>query len=310
MASVKFFTTLPRWGSMRNGVVTRQREWGRLTGGSASSCWPTATGTDSKASGSAGYSTESGRHEGVTLTDAIRQWPTPDASLMNDGADPDRHRSRLQRLKARGINGNGAGTPLAMAVKKWPTPTSHERSHTPRHVDHGAQLANVVRDWSTPNANDWKGSSQPGQRRRQLSEGALTWPTPTAGCKGPGGEGNREGVPTLQTAAAGISWPTPNAQGGTGYMSGSNRDTWRPTLEGMATGARPVLHHGRPDRTTVRDGAPSLSGGPGSPRRLNPDFVDFLMGLPHGWTACVPLETGAYPWWRRWHSLILRIVRG
>lgn len=27
-------------------------------------------------------------------------------------------------------------------------------------------------------------------------------------------------------------WPTPNAEGGTGYMSGSNRDTWRPTLEG------------------------------------------------------------------------------
>lgn len=27
-------------------------------------------------------------------------------------------------------------------------------------------------------------------------------------------------------------WPTPNAEGGTGYMSGSARDTWRPTLEG------------------------------------------------------------------------------
>src|SRR5262245_54541484 len=27
-------------------------------------------------------------------------------------------------------------------------------------------------------------------------------------------------------------WPTPNAEGGTGYMSGSNRDTWRPTLAG------------------------------------------------------------------------------
>jgi len=33
-------------------------------------------------------------------------------------------------------------------------------------------------------------------------------------------------------SASGYSWPTPNAQGGTGYMSGSNRDTWRPTLEG------------------------------------------------------------------------------
>jgi hypothetical protein len=27
-------------------------------------------------------------------------------------------------------------------------------------------------------------------------------------------------------------WPTPNAEGETGYMSGSNRDTWRPTLVG------------------------------------------------------------------------------
>jgi hypothetical protein len=26
-------------------------------------------------------------------------------------------------------------------------------------------------------------------------------------------------------------WPSPNAEGGAGYMSGSNRDTWRPTLE-------------------------------------------------------------------------------
>jgi hypothetical protein len=40
--------------------------------------------------------------------------------------------------------------------------------------------------------------------------------------------------------------PTPNAEGGTGYMSGSNRDTWRPTLEGAARGYVPVLHQGRP----------------------------------------------------------------
>lgn len=26
-------------------------------------------------------------------------------------------------------------------------------------------------------------------------------------------------------------WPTPNSEGGTGYMSGSKRDVWRPTLE-------------------------------------------------------------------------------
>ena len=34
------------------------------------SAWPTPTATDAKASGAAGYSTESGRHSGTTLTDA------------------------------------------------------------------------------------------------------------------------------------------------------------------------------------------------------------------------------------------------
>jgi hypothetical protein len=41
--------------------------------------FPTPTAGDAKASGSAGYSTESGRHSGTTLTDAVvrRRWPTP-----------------------------------------------------------------------------------------------------------------------------------------------------------------------------------------------------------------------------------------
>lgn len=41
-------------------------------------------------------------------------------------------------------------------------------------------------------------------------------------------------------------WPTPNAQEATGYMSGSNRDTWRPTLSGAVQGKTAVLHQGRP----------------------------------------------------------------
>lgn len=38
---------------------------------------------DSKAYGAAAYSTESGRHTGTTLTDAVRVWPTPLASDAN-----------------------------------------------------------------------------------------------------------------------------------------------------------------------------------------------------------------------------------
>ena len=40
--------------------------------------FPTPTAGDAKMSGAAGYSTESGRHSGTTLTDAVlRMWPTP-----------------------------------------------------------------------------------------------------------------------------------------------------------------------------------------------------------------------------------------
>lgn len=56
--------------------------------------WPTPTSTDSKASGAQGYSTESGRHSGTTLTDAaVRQpmWATPNARDHKGQDMPGRH---------------------------------------------------------------------------------------------------------------------------------------------------------------------------------------------------------------------------
>lgn len=45
----------------------------------AAGMWPTATGGDAKGSKAVEYSTDSGRHSGVTLTDATSMWPTPTA---------------------------------------------------------------------------------------------------------------------------------------------------------------------------------------------------------------------------------------
>lgn len=47
--------------------------------------WPTPTKQDSASSGAAGYSTESGRHSGTTLTDAAG-WATPTTRDHKDGA--------------------------------------------------------------------------------------------------------------------------------------------------------------------------------------------------------------------------------
>lgn len=56
-------------------------------------------------------------------------WPTPDAAAMNVGADPQKHMARLERMKEKHNNGNGAGLTIGMAVQVhgvalWPTPTA------------------------------------------------------------------------------------------------------------------------------------------------------------------------------------------
>lgn len=40
----------------------------------------------------------------------------------------------------------------------WGTPTAHERTQTPRAVDHGEQLANQAAQWPTPTAGDARAS--------------------------------------------------------------------------------------------------------------------------------------------------------
>lgn len=61
-------------------------------------------------------------------------------------------------------------------------------------------------------------------------------------------------------------------------------------------------------------GPQSLDDAPTSPqqpkRRLNSRFVEWLMGLPAGWTGFAPLETESYPQWRRTHSSVLHTLLG
>lgn len=55
----------------------------------------------------------------------------------------------------------------------------------------------------------------------------------------------------------------------------------------------------------------SSSDGPKSSdtiARLNPLFVEWLMGLPHGWTDSEPLETALFHSWQRTHSAHLHAL--
>lgn len=200
----------------------------------------------------------------------------------------------------------------------WP-PTSHERTHSPRAVASGIQLANqaatwptpraedsessgarksrgvedtltaTTRTWPSPGANDWKGSSQPGQRRGQLDEAAEQhWPTPTA--SDASGAGSRNTV--TSKAHAGVSLTDAVLTGGSTSRQGSDRRSSPPVLTTSTCGPECSPKH----------------------RRLNPAFVEMLMGWPTGWSIARigfgPSATELYLYRRRMRYALSRLVQG
>ena len=90
-------------------------------------------------------------------------WPTPDAHLMNDGETPQSFEARRQRNLAKGVNGNGQGTPLGMAVQMWPTAAAQDSESTSGsdpQWGHGSTLTDASRSWATPTSRDHKGAPE------------------------------------------------------------------------------------------------------------------------------------------------------
>lgn len=124
-----------------------------------------------------------------------------------------------------------------------------------------------------------------------LVEGqTMHWPTPrtiTGGAESAQRKqelGRTEsGGSDLQSAAA--NWPTPKARDSKSAEGQAGMMRNNPDLNVIAS--RFFL----PAPPTSTHGGKSPSG---STRRLNPDFVDWLMGLIPGWTDYAPLETASY----------------
>jgi len=129
--------------------------------------WPTPTRGDGAQSGAAGYSTESGRHPGTTLTDAVvRGWGTPRKGNGGFGRDRGENRGRLEDQ----VHEPG-----------WPTPAARgwrDGRASPETMDRNARPLNevVVTGWPTPTASDGKGPNP--------SKGNLDLPTAVAGQPG------------------------------------------------------------------------------------------------------------------------------
>jgi len=160
--STPYSENWPKAGSLRSGAAyERPMLAHRITeiGGGASPgdlMWPTPTVVDARdgRNRTAGRTDSAKRNNvGTTLSDAIRLWSTPSAGNFNDAEEPSSWRARAEKLKEKGINGNGAGVPLAIQAKE------------------ATQL------WATPSANPWRSAEHSDEtwekNARPLNEQAL-----------------------------------------------------------------------------------------------------------------------------------------
>lgn len=145
-----FSETWPRSGMMLSGTVYQLAPSAPLTGETAFGSLPTPT---AKANMMAPSMQKWAAHKNL--------WPTPAASVPNLTESPESWQARADKLKEKGINGNGAGLPLAIAVKMWPMPTSCLGTKggrvTPRKSREGGTLIEAVsaRRFATPTSRDW-----------------------------------------------------------------------------------------------------------------------------------------------------------
>jgi hypothetical protein len=182
------------------------------------------------------------------LKDQASNWPTPNASNVNDGKTLESWEARQDRERAKHHNGNGMGTPLAIAALQW---------RSPRAPGPGSGGPSVTR------------LDQP-HPRYDLQDQTAGWPTPTAGQHG--------------KDLAALS------------RGGTSKGEQLPNF---------VEHHFPPTATTAPDGPPSSSTALTSRRRLNPAFVEWLMGWPAGWAVAGTTNCGCSETeWSRWEQLM------
>jgi len=205
-------------------------------------------------------------HPGTTLTDAIRQWPTP--AVPNGG----RAMPKGMSLTGQTVDGEKRQVMLEHVATNWPTPRAEDSEMAGAHRGTPDTLTSATRSWPTPTTSD--------------------------GATGATGADHRQGAAPLRQAASG--WPTPTARDWKGQDP--------PGRQSESLGA--LVEHwdgsSHRDPTSAKPGPESSPPPPGSgPRsalqtrrirrllakpKLNPLFVEWLMGWPPGWTLLPDIE--------------------
>lgn len=291
--------------------------------------FPTPTVYDATGKGAPRLEQKEGSRHAVSLHHLAGAWaseedepretfPTPTSSMVTVG---DMEQARYA--------GNGGKRPTYEEANQAWDPETQETFPTPTVADAlggpgnsgregGPNLRTAVDNWPTPKARDYKGTdySRDGERRHSGDDLATavdkreSWPTPKSsdvrhGLPNRIGDGERRS--NLNDAA--VKWPTPMSADANGVGGAASRKDGRQSMLHHAVKADgeertwPTPMAGPAD---VRDGgghggvklATAATEDPEAPRgQLNPDWTEWLMGWPVGWTSLDPLPQGHLDVW-------------
>ncbi len=251
--------------------------------------------------------------QGLTLEGRAERWRTPSGSENEGGTHATVHeRSRLrlkdqtalwstpraeERQQQNGYAGPDTHVALSKQAKDWPTPQASEEQHAGPSRDRrrGDTLTKHAEGWPTPRAIY---ADHPGMvDRPHLSGRAIElWRTPDASPQKTdfSADGEHRGRPTTSSQAT--QWATPISRD---YKDGGSDPNMATPTDAML--GRQVLRTGLPAPASGTSGAGSSPSGPNSPPRplnrprLSPVFVEWLVGVPVGWTDFEPLGTSSSP---------------
>lgn len=201
----------------------------------------------------------------------------------------------------------------APQTQTWATPTTMDKL-PPKSAEALHREATIARP----------GRTRPANLRDQVSNG-MNWPTPRAG------DGNRNGSKPQEHWNRSFSgnwlrdavqlhpqkiWPTPTVCGnnnrkGLSATSGDGLATavknW-PTPQASDVRDRGNLSSGSTQRRIAKGKQINLSMSVSEESgQLNPDWVEWLMGWPTGWTSLEPLDRSTFEAWQQniatqWHA--------
>jgi hypothetical protein len=197
----------------------------------------------------------------VTSGRGCSSWPTPDA---NSGERYGQNPGRLNPERTFTIND-------AARVFHWPTARAEDSESAGNHPGAMYSLTGATRNWATPQAHDQRGAKTPEQIQAQR-------------------EKTGAGVRNLNEEAS--TWATPQAFDSTECVKGLEAKTYdrnRRAMGGIGGPSRNLREevmdfHPSLPAPPIPDGQQSSENAPTSRRRLNPRFVEWLMGFPLSWS--------------------------